>query len=178
MSAGRYRDAAVMHGWEFLNLAHERQAEIAQLHAFALEQPQRLASYIAANGDAVSELVYAAPSRRRSMLRRLAGHDALSQMALILGGWQHCRKAVLAYDWIEDHPRNFTPGASYRNATVEQGWLFDGLRSRQWTRWPRQWGPSPFADEDSPVDAEDEDDFDEMMDMYDPATGLYGDGVP
>ncbi|MGT2457792.1 hypothetical protein ACU4GI_33360 [Cupriavidus basilensis] len=173
MSAYRYREAAVMHGWEFLNLAHERQADIAQLHAFALEQPQRLADFIKANGDAVSELVNATPSRRQSMLRRIAGNDALSQIALILGAWQHCRKAVLAYDWIEEHPRHFTPGASYRSATVEQGWLFDGLRSREWTRWPRQWGPSPFADKDSPADEEDEDDFNPMMDNYDPATERY-----
>lgn len=173
MSSWRYRSAAVEHGWEFLDLAHEMQAEVAQLYAFAQAHPERLEAFIHANGDAVSELVGAVPSRRGSILRRLVRGDKASQLALILGAWQHCRKAVLAYDWIENHPGHFTPGASYRQATVKQGWLFEDLRARQWTRWPIQWGPSPFEGEKSRCDPEDASDFDEMMDHYDPATGMY-----
>lgn len=173
MNAWRYRNAAVQHSWEFLDLAHDLQTEVAQLYAYAQKQPKQVEAFILANGQAVIDLVKAVPSRRLSILRRLVGGHTLSQMALILGAWQLCRKAVLAYDWIEYHPGHFTPGAAYRQATVEQGLLFDDLRARQWTRWPVQWGRSPFADEKSRQDPDDAPDFDEMMDRYDPSTGMY-----
>ncbi|WP_432263586.1 hypothetical protein [Cupriavidus sp. TMH.W2] len=173
MSEWRYRDAAIGHGWEFLDLALEREPAIARLHALASAQPKLLETYFAEHQVLIVELVAATPSKRPGKLRSMAGDDEMVQIALILGAWQHCRKAVLAYDWLMDNPGRFQSGESYRHATVRQGLLFDQIRARKWTRWPMQWGPSPFPGEKSRRDRCDAPDFDEMMDEFDPKTGLY-----
>lgn len=170
MSVHRYRDEAIHHVWELLTLGYNRLGDAKQL---ALADPQQIEKFIDEYQDLVLEIVKAAPSRREAMLRRMAKDNAMWQMALILGAWQHCRKAVLAYDWLAEHDGRFRPGQSYRTATANQGLLFSELRERKWTKWPFQWGLSPFPGEKSRRDPEDAPDFDEMMDNYDPKTGMW-----
>ncbi len=116
MSVWRYRDEAIRHGWEFLDLAHEK--DKAQLFDAIKNNPNGFEEFLFRNQMAIMNLVEATPSRRPAQLRRLAPKDDLTQLALILGAWQHCRKAVLAYDWLMDHESRFTPGRPYRKETA------------------------------------------------------------
>lgn len=173
MSVWRYRSESRGHVWEFVTLGYERVEAREQLRAAIANDQHKFMEFIADNRDIILDLVQAPPSRRKAMLRRSTQKDdELSQIALILGAWQHCRKAVLAFTWLMDHDERFSPGVPYRSETVRQGLLFDQLRSRKWTHWPFQWGPSPFTGEkyhhryNAP-------DFDEVMDNFDPETGMY-----
>lgn len=172
MSAWNYQNEARRHALEFLDLGHERHEGKKLLHSNILASPERIDDYLHENRDAIYRLVEAVPSRRLSMLRRLADGDELTQMALILGSWQHCRKAVLAYEWLMDNDR-FIPGSAYRIATASQGRLFDQLKARKWTRWPFQWGKSPFPGEKTRREPYAAPDYDEVIDKYDPASGMY-----
>lgn len=164
----RYRDEAIRHTWEFLDLAHERKDFRQELYEWAKANPQRVRDYIADSQFLIIELVEATPSRRKSILNRstskLPDGVGLTQCTLILGAWQHCRKAVLAYDWLSHRPGHFSGGRSYRIETAEQGLLFADLNKRSFREWPTQWGPSPFPGKG---------DFNEQLDNYDPATGMY-----
>lgn len=173
MSAWTYQSEARRHVWEFIDLGYEREDDRKVLYENVLGDPKRVELFIQANHDAICDLVQATPSRREGMLRRMSGRDSLTQMALILGSYQHCRKAVLAYDWIIENDQPFIPGAAYRSATVSQGGLFDQLRERKWTRWPFQWGKSPFPGEKTRRDPNDAPDYDQVIDDYDPRTGMY-----
>lgn len=171
MSVWRYRDEAIRHGWEFLDLAHEK--DKAQLFDAIKNNPNGFEEFLFRNQMAIMNLVEATPSRRPAQLRRLAPKDELTQLALILGAWQHCRKAVLAYDWLMDHESRFTPGRPYRKETAAQGLLFDDLRKRAITRWPFQWGTSPFSKEAARKEPWEAPDYNETMDDYNPETGFY-----
>jgi hypothetical protein len=173
MSVWRYREEAIRHLWEFVTLGYEQAAERSELHACVLSNPENIVGFIAEHRWLVVDVVESTPSRRPAMLRRMTKGDTLSQCALVLGAWQHCRKAVLAYDWLAEHEDRFIPGQPYRSATASQGILFDELKARKWTKWPFQWGPSPFPGERSRRHACDAPDFNEMMDNYDPQTGRY-----
>lgn len=72
-----------------------------------------------------------------------------------------------------DHESRFTPGRPYRKETASQGLLFDDLRKRSITRWPLQWGTSPFTEEANKKEPCEANDYNEMMDEYNPETGLY-----
>ncbi|WP_128003398.1 MULTISPECIES: hypothetical protein [Piscinibacter] len=173
MSTWRYRDEAIGHVWEFVTLGYERPEERSILYEEALADHKRLERFIADHEDLILDIVGATPSRRPGMLRRMSRGHGLTECALILGGWQHCRKAVLAYDWLMQRDDEFSPGQSYRAATVSQGLLFADLRARKWTKWPFQWGKSPFPGEKSRRYPSDAPDFNEMMDNYNPETGSY-----
>ncbi|MDZ4123649.1 MAG: hypothetical protein U1E02_05655 [Hydrogenophaga sp.] len=173
MSVWTYQSEARRHVWEFIGLGYEREDDRKVLYANIFADPKRLEAYLDAYCDAVCDLVQAPPSRREAMLRRMSDGDSLTQMALILGGYQHCRKAVLAYGWIIENDRPFVPGDAYRTATVSHGRLFDQLRERKWTKWPFQWGKSPFPGEKTRRDPDDAPDYDQVIDEYDPLTGMY-----
>ncbi|CAG9183970.1 hypothetical protein [Cupriavidus pampae] len=158
----RYRWAAVGHLWEFTRLGLERREAVDALRETIAGDPDGVQEWLRANASVVMALVETVPSRRPAMLRRCTA-DSLGQIAMILGGWQHCRKAVIAYDWIAEHPGHFEAGQSYRAATVSQGIFFDELRERNWTRWPVQWERSPFKGERR-RDRSDAPDYDEAMD--------------
>jgi len=173
MSLWNYRSEAIGHVWELVSLGCERPDDCKQLYEVALDDPKSIDTFIAENKGLILDIVLATPSRRKSMLRRMAEGDSLAEFALILGAWQHCRKAVLSYDWLQENDGRFTPGQPYRVATASQGQLFTELRARRWTKWPFQWGKSPFPGEKSRRDPYDAPDYNEMMDKYDPATGMY-----
>ncbi|MDO9134013.1 hypothetical protein [Hydrogenophaga sp.] len=173
MSTWRYRDEARRHVWEFTDLGYAREDDRKVLYENVLADHKKIEAYLGSYSNVIWELVRATPSRREAMLRRLTDGDSLTQMVLILGAWQHCRKAVLAYDWLIENDRHFVPGDPYRVATAMQGRLFDQLRARKWTRWPFQWGKSPFPGEKTRRDPEDAPDYDQVIDDYDPRTGMY-----
>lgn len=173
MSTWRYRDEARRHVWEFIDLGYEREDARKDLYENVLADPKRVEAYLDANHAVICDLVRATPSRREAMLRRLSDGDSLTQMALILGAWQHCRKAVLAYEWLIENDRQFVPGDPYRVETEMQGDLFDQLRERKWTKWPFQWGKSPFPGEKTRREPCDAPDYDQVIDEYDPQTGTY-----
>lgn len=172
MSVWRYRDEAIGHVWEFVGLGYEREDDRKTLHAMILADPKRIDAYFTEHRHLIVQLVHGTPSRREAMLRRMSD-DRATQFALILGSWQLCRKAVLAYDWLMDNDSRFIPGQAYRIATASQGALFDQLRERPWTRWPFQWGKSPFPGEKSRREPFEAPDFNEVMDNYNPLTGTY-----
>ena len=173
MSIYSYRDAAVRHGWEFLDLAHDREDDRQSLFAIELSNAGVVERFIGANQEIVIQLVEAVPSRRESMLRRMCKDNRAEQMGLILGAWQHCRKAVLVYDWKADHDYHFRPGNPYRLETARHGQLFDQLRERSWTRWPFQWGRSPFKGEKRRGDGSSVADYIDAVDNYNPETGTW-----
>jgi hypothetical protein len=173
MSVWHYRDEAKGHVWEFVDLGFEREDDRKAVYAMALADPKKIETFIAEYQDLIIRLVEATPSRRLAMLRRMSGGDGPTQFVLILGAWQLCRKAVLAYDWLMDNDSHFTPGQAYRRATASQGRLFDQLKERRWTKWPFQWGKSPFPGEKARREPYEAPDFDEVMDNYDPRTGMY-----
>jgi hypothetical protein len=155
-------------------MAYDREtfkADRELLYAYILEDPKRFKAVLSQLSASVIELVKAVPSKREGLLRRMAKKDPLASMGLILGAWQHCRKAVFAYDVMLPEGLS-TPGASYRNATARQGALFDKIVKHKITRWPHQWGESPFPGEKQQKKRA-APDFDEMLDNYDPETGMY-----
>lgn len=173
MSAWTYRSEAIGHLWEFITLGHERQEGRALLYEAIHGDEARLDSFLTEHKPLILDLVEATPSRRGPMLRRMSGKRPLEEMALILGSWQHCRKAVRAFDWISETGSNFIAGNPYRVETARKGVLYDQIRAQKISKWPFQWGKSPYKGERSRVDSWEVSDFDEMMDNFDPETGLY-----
>lgn len=170
----RYRDEAIEHVWEFLDLASPREKSL--LRANFSSNPERIELFISSNEDLVFELVRSPSAQRQALLRRMSNGDPLTQMALILGSWRHCRKAVLAYDWLRENESRLSriaPGEGYRDATVRHGVLYGTLKLGPITRWPSQWGKTPFLGEGNGRYPTMSPDYVAMIDNYNPATGVY-----
>lgn len=173
MSEWTYRGESIGHLWEFVSLGHEKQEGRVLLYGAIYENEARVDGFLIEHRPLILDLVEATPSRRGPMLRRMSGKRPLEEMALILGAWQHCRKAVRAFDWISETGSNFVAGNPYRVETSRKGVLYDQIRAQKISKWPFQWEKSPYKGERSRVDSWEVSDFDEMMDNFDPETGLY-----
>ncbi|HUN93488.1 MAG TPA: hypothetical protein VMU33_15670 [Burkholderiaceae bacterium] len=143
-----YRHEAIGHAREFIDLGLSR-SRIAQLNDM-LRTRERCVNFLdwaRAQEMAVARLVCLGPVERRATLGDEDGGSRVTRLGLVLAGYQYCRRAVLAYDWLRTRPRRPTPTLGYREATVTAAMLFARMPRRVWRMWPPQWGASPFIND-------------------------------
>lgn len=171
MSAYNYKREAEMHACEFVQLGYERTEAREALRTHLLTEHKAMEELFQGQAESlIAELVGAAPSRRASMLRRMTKgipSEAMMQVALILGAWQHCRRAVLSLERLDD-TGHFVAGNPYRYETMQQGYLSMRGANPRHAKWPMQWGKSPFPGEKRWVDSWEMVDYNEAMDDYSP----------
>jgi hypothetical protein len=149
-------------------LGYDRVEGREKLHRGISSNPARIVNFIAKNHNLVIGLVAAEPSNRSKMLRNMTGKALMDEMALILGAWQHCRKAVLAYDWLMGQEDQFNSGFPYRVATAQQGDLYSRIDAGDVSNWPIQWGASPFKCDADFEDTGTTSGFNDFMDTFSP----------
>lgn len=168
MNLGAYRNEAMGHACEFVVLGYDRTEGRELLQRGIKSNESRILTFIAKNHNLVIGLVAADPSNRSKMLRNMTGKALMDEMALILGAWQHCRKAVLAYDWLLQQEDQINITLPFRLATAEQGDLYDRIDAGEVLKWPVQWGSSPFKSDADFQDSGIPSGFDDFLDTFNP----------
>jgi len=176
----RYRSEARGHAVELITLGHERLQDMKLLREYILKDSTNFNKWISENRHVAESFLIATPSRRLSLLKQKnIKDDVLTQMAVVLGAYQLARKSVIAYSWLMNHDNRFRAGDAYRVATVNQSRLYDNLADMpKFSKWPLQWGTSPFKGEKRRTDAYDAEDYDEVLDDFDPIPRRHPVGFP
>jgi hypothetical protein len=168
MSVWNYLSEAKGHACEFVSLGMDRESELPQLQQVIRAEQASVDGFINDNHHIILKVVQATPSKRLPLIRRVAKDLELEQLMLVLGGWQHCRKAVQAYIWMEENEFNFRGGMSYRMGTAIHGDFYSRIKAEPVSKWPFQWGQSPYKGERSRSEVYDVIDYDDIMDTFKP----------